>query len=307
MGEAVFSRSIPTSDADALCCEWEASDELFTFAGPAVWYTAEPRENPRYGVQMFERWRSAVARARPEQLLFPAQPDPHLRVPHVTHRLLNGRPRFTTYDGRRTARAVAVITNAGGAAADRWADVVLRNRFATAGGVHLYGPQWAWKDYHSIFGRISWRPQSYRGELADAYRACGLGDPSPGAITSLNTTKYEVCARYHAAICLENFVEPFYFSEKFVDAVLSDCVPIYHAHPTVRDGVLRGASWIDPADHGMSVRRTIAAALAADRIEIAARNRAWLVSPAARETEWTSVWARIAEVLRKQHGVRSPG
>jgi hypothetical protein len=35
---------------------------------------------------------------------------------------------------------------------------------------------------------------------------------------------------------------------QFVDAVMAGCVPIYHAHETVRDTVLVGARWVDPAE-----------------------------------------------------------
>ena len=77
--------------------------------------------------------------------------------------------------------------------------------------------------------------------------------------------KVGLFSRYHAAICLENTLEPYYFTEKFVDGVRAGCVPVYRAHPTVRDGVLRGARWVDPTDFGLSAKRTLEFALSLDR------------------------------------------
>jgi hypothetical protein len=77
---------------------------------------------------------------------------------------------------------------------------------------------------------------------------------------------------------MENADEPNYFTEKFVEAVIAGCVPVYHANRSVRDTFLTGAVWFDPADYGFDPKATIDAALNADRDAVAAANRSWLQS-----------------------------
>ncbi len=101
---------------------------------------------------------------------------------------------------------------------------------------------------------------------------------------------------------MENTQEPYYFTEKFVDAVAAGCVPIYRAHPTVRDTFLEGATWIDPAEHDGRVSMTLRAALAADRTAIAAKNFHWLGRPEVLATRESSVFDRIASILAQKAG-----
>jgi hypothetical protein len=77
---------------------------------------------------------------------------------------------------------------------------------------------------------------------------------------------------------MENADEASYFTEKFVEAALAGCVPIYHANDSVRNTFLVGADWIDPADFSFDPRKTIDAALRADREAIAVRNQRWIES-----------------------------
>jgi hypothetical protein len=112
--------------------------------------------------------------------------------------------------------------------------------------------------------------------------------------------KWTAVSRYHAAVCFENTQEPQYFTEKFVDAVAAGCVPVYRAHPTVRDGVLRGAAWIDPADHGDDVDATLDAALRADREAVAEQNARWLTSDGVQRTGMSAVYEQVATVLRSR-------
>lgn len=296
----IFSTAFAAAEADALLCEWDVSDELFTFPGAAAWYTAEPRENPHFGVQMRSYWMDAITRARPGQLLYPAHPDQQYRVPHVTHGLVDGRPARSYYDGPRRPKAAAVIGNAGGQRSDWWPEIELRNRFVSDRGVDVYGPRWLWGQFRpQLFFRNRAVP-GYQGEAEEVYLGRGIGDRIPRSSWPVNTVKVGLLSRYHAAICLENSVEPEYFSEKFVDGVLACCVPIYRAHPTVRDGILRGARWVDPADFGMSVRRTLTFALKLNRQEVAEQNRAWFESEAVQASEQTRVWTRIAQILKNQ-------
>ena len=297
-GACLFSTSLAPHEADGLLCQDHVYDEIHSFDGPAAWYTMEPRTNPQYGVLRNAKEVEAMALLRPEQQLHPAHIDPAFRVPHMTHSRVGGQVRRAAWSGSRIRRAAAVVGNAGGHPRDWWPDIAVRNRFVTARGVDLFGPAWLWRNFRSW--RWGWRrgAPGYRGEAAAAYTALGFAGALPSQTMTENIVKIELLARYHAAICLENTVEPFYFTEKFVDAVRAGCVPIYRAHPTVRDGVLRGARWVDPSEFGMSPRRTLARALALDRTEVAAQNDAWLESAAVRATEEFAVWAQIGDILR---------
>jgi hypothetical protein len=82
-----------------------------------------------------------------------------------------------------------------------------------------------------------------------------------------------------------------------VNAARAGCVPIYHAHSTVRERFLQGARWIDPADHDFNVERTIRAALAADHDRIREQNYTWLQSSQLDPTEGYAIWTRIANIL----------
>lgn len=284
---ARFSTEFTPDQADALACEWAPTEELLHFPGPSAWYTAEPRTNPRIGVLAHAEQRRFLTLLRPEQILHHAHDDPRFRVPHMTHETIDPAP---AAQGRRSG-AAAVVSNYGGPLGNRGPGIRLRNAFVTAPGVDLYGRRDKWRHYRSRW--LSWpaAPPGFRG---------GVEEAAPDKVTLLS--------RYHTAVCLENTREPWYFSEKFVDGARAGCVPVYHAHPTVRDGVLAGAFWIDPADHDMDPVRTLAAAAAADRDAVAEQNRAWLDSEAVGATSMEAVWTRVAEALRTQarSAVRPP-
>lgn len=280
---ARFSTAMSARDADALLCEWAPHNEMLTFDGPSAWYTAEARTNPRIGVLAHADQRRFLGLLRPEQMLHHAHEDPRFRVPHMTH----GTAEPTDREGSRVPAAATVVSNYGGPIRNRGPEVRLRNAFVTARGVHLYGRRSKWKHFRPHAWSWPREPASYRGEVDDV---C--------------PDKIDLLAEYHVAICMENTCEPWYFSEKLVDGVRAGCVPIYHAHPTVRDGVLRGARWVDPADHGLDVDRTIAHALSMDREEIARTNFAWLESEGVRATSQERVWSKIADAV--QHQGREP-
>ena len=86
-------------------------------------------------------------------------------------------------------------------------------------------------------------------------------------------------------MCLENCTEAYYFTEKFVYAVRAGCIPVYHAHATVKTSFLSGARWIDPADFAFSPRRTIDFALNQDQMEFRSINDAWLESGILADTD----------------------
>jgi hypothetical protein len=110
----------------------------------------------------------------------------------------------------------------------------------------------------------------------------------------------EFLAKYKVAVCLENSIEPYYFTEKFVNAVRAGCVPVYHAHPTVRNGILRGASWVDPADYGFNVPKTIRVALATPLQKVHAINRAWMTYPEVQATHFDGIWGQLAGIFTRK-------
>lgn len=107
-------------------------------------------------------------------------------------------------------------------------------------------------------------------------------------------------SEYSFIVCLENSYEPHYFTEKFVNAARAGCVPIYQAHPTVRQSVLRDASWIDPADYGCDVERTFEAALHCDVDTIVQKNAEWLDTAPLKKTDGYAVWSEIAEYFERR-------
>jgi hypothetical protein len=160
----------------------------------------------------------------------------------------------------------------------------LRNRMILEPRVELFGRRSAW-DRFTHCPRI-WRrgvPGNYRGEIK---------------VAPMQEKFCEFLSAYKVNLCLENSCEPYYFSEKFVNAARAGCIPVYRAHPTVVSRFLRGAKWIDPADHGWSPRRTIEYALSADRLEFQKANDAWLESGIVDETGFLGFWNRLHLLIK---------
>ena len=162
----------------------------------------------------------------------------------------------------------------------RHPDLTYRNRIITQPGVDLYGRE-GWRRYRaSRFSLRAAPPESYRGPLPGDWPA---------------SEKRELMAKYRYAVCLENMNEPNYFTEKFVEAVCAGCVPIYRAHPTVRDTVLKGASWIEPDQYFHHEDSQLDKNLAL----ILSRNSSWLAENREfRSTSHSAIFTRIAATLR---------
>jgi Glycosyltransferase family 10 (fucosyltransferase) C-term len=102
---------------------------------------------------------------------------------------------------------------------------------------------------------------------------------------------------YKVAVCLENSVEPHYFTEKFVNAARAGCIPVYQAHPTVRNRFLSSAKWVDPADFDFSAERTIKFALVADQSAFREQNDDWLRSGVLAETDDGKTLSRLHMIV----------
>ena len=75
------------------------------------------------------------------------------------------------------------------------------------------------------------------------------------------------------------------------------CIPVYHAHATVKTSFLSGARWIDPADFGFSSRRTIEFALDQDQTKFRSINDAWLESGILAATDELKVIPKLHEII----------
>ncbi len=112
-------------------------------------------------------------------------------------------------------------------------------------------------------------------------------------------------SNYKVAVCLENCVEANYFTEKFVNATRAGCIPVYHAHPTVKERFLADARWVDPVDFDFSPRRTIEHALAQDQSEFRRVNDAWLMSGVLEKTDDRSYFQKLHDIMKWKLGKNS--
>jgi hypothetical protein len=275
--ESIFSSAFKSDEADALLCEWAPSDELFTFPRRKGWYCCEPICQFReLGGGNWPRFRDQLDA---HEFLNHNHPNPTYRVPHVTHfqRL------EVNSNLERIDRAIAIVSNHGGSPWRSHPHIRYRNCFITHPKVDLFGRS-GWNHYRSKWYSKRCAPGNYRGEIPGDWPADG---------------KRDLMARYKVAICLENMNEPYYFTEKFVEAVCAGCIPVYRAHPTIRDAILKGARWIDPTEYHDDPDLTLSAALKADADIFSESNREWLQNGNLASTSHTSVYARLETILRE--------
>jgi hypothetical protein len=103
------------------------------------------------------------------------------------------------------------------------------------------------------------------------------------------------------AVCLENtFDSPNYFTEKFVNAARAGCIPVFHAVPSVQEGRLVGARWVDPVSFAFNPKATLLFALNQDISGYQAANDAWLDSPHLQTTHRDAIWQRIGELMLRK-------
>jgi len=253
-GTAVFSIDIPTEKADALLCEWAPHPELFTFPRRKAWYCCEPQCQFR-GLGN-GTWPKIKARLGHNEFLWHGHPDERYRVPHITH----FEPLVMNTRTDRMRKAIAIVSNHGGSPWKRHPDIAYRNRLITHPDVDLYGRS-GWTRYRQHWYSPPKAPANYRGEIPGDWPAAG---------------KRDLMAKYKVAICLENMLEPHYFTEKFVEAVVAGCVPVYRARPELEHAVLSDARWIDPANRTGSIQTVIFDALNSDSKAVLDQNFEWL-------------------------------
>jgi hypothetical protein len=273
---AVFIRDLPVERADALLCEWEPQQELFTFPRRRAWYCCEPA--CQFKSIQNGSWIRIRDRLKPPEFLWHGHPNPTYRIPHQTH--------FETphiNDNKsRSKRAVAIVSNYGGNSWFRHPDLAYRNRLITSQNVDLFGRE-TWQSYRQSWLSPARCPSNYKGELTGDW-------PS--------SQKRELMGRYKVCVCLENMNEPGYFTEKFVEAVIAGCIPVYRASADIKETVLQGASWFDPADPRWPAEKAIEAALDADFEEHFEKNFQWLKNSLfLKQTSVDSIFENIAMAL----------
>lgn len=278
-GDILLSTRLPLEQADALLCDFVPTPNLYRAKIPSAWYCCEPVSSLR-GHRVTPRVLNARLRLPPSRTLHHAHTDARYRVPAIA-----SRDQLFFVDGpRRKARAVAIVSYAGTPGL-RWDALQKRNAMILHERVDLFGNERTWSTFKpSMWARPS-PPANFRGSVPGTW---GSGQ------------KIALLSLYHATVCMENTSEPYYFTEKFVDAVMAGCVPVYHAHETVRDTLLVGAKWVDPAQFDFDPARTIDYALSQDREAWSAINRRWLESENARSTTWRAIMERACQILRAQ-------
>lgn len=277
--EILYSDAVVLQEADALLALYDPTEELLRFQGPKLWYTYEPSWHTHY--RRHPVGRRLVKALSPSERLYFANPDPFYRVPNITFSDELSKPRLNR--PRRTA-AVATVNYFGGRFWFLKPHIWLRNRMILEPGVELFGRRSQWESFRHF--PMIWRrgcPANYRGETQ---------------FTHLEEGFCEFLSRYKVYVCLENSCEPYFFTEKLVNAARAGCIPVYHAHPTVADRFLKGAKWVDPQEHGFSARGTLDHALAADQAVFQKANDAWLDSGVLNETGFLGFWNRVHALLK---------
>ena len=270
-------------EADALLVLYDPSDELLRFTGPKLWFTSEPSWHSHFHSHPVGK--RLVRELEVSERAFYGHPDARYRVPHPTYSGGLSRPRVASV--RRAV--VAIVSNFGGRLWFLKSHFRTRNRMILHRSVELFGKPDAWANFRHF-------PKLWTRRPPDNY----MGQPPAGA----DDEGIRFLSAYKVAVCLENCTEAYYFTEKFVNAVRAGCVPVYHAHATVKTSFLSGARWIDPADFAFSPRRTIDFALNQDQMEFRSINDAWLESGILADTDDLQVVPKLHEIISGKLRIR---
>lgn len=280
----VFDPAIPLDRCDGMLIWGQMKEEFLSYGGPRAWYISESLGFNSFRTRLSRR---ALKVLGEHEFLHHSNPNPKYRCPAVTHYGELTLPPA----GPRTGNILATVNDFGNRIWWIRKPFVLRNSFILHPSVDLYGSRESWVR----FKRWPWSrpalPANYRGPTTA--RNCW----HPDYVAYLS--------RYRINVCLENECLPYWFTEKFSNTARAGCVPVYHAHPTVRDTYLRGARWIDPVDFDFDVEATLAAAQAADAEAIREQNYRWLQSELLRATEGYAIWTRIADIFVERLAGRS--
>lgn len=273
-----YSFEIPFDKADGLIALYDPSAELLDFNGPKLWCTYEPKWHSHYHKHPIGK--KLVKVLKNSEWAYYANPDDRYRVPHI---VASDSVRKVRKD-LVSPRAIAMVSNFGGRLWFLNRQISLRNRMILCSQVELYGRSKSWSNFRH-FPKL-WKvepPENYMGEVDGGH---------------LDDSFIEFLSGYKVCICLENSCEPYYFTEKFVNAVRAGCIPVYYAHPTVEENFLKGAMWINPQDFNFDPIKTIEHALSQDIQTLTKANDTWLNSGILNKMTHAGFWEQICSIMK---------
>ncbi len=276
-----FDPDVPFAKADGVL-SWGGvpNTEFLSFRGIRAWYISEPINERCFKTKNAKH---ALKSLSASEFLHHSSTDARYHVPAVTHY----GPRQALYRNDRPIELGATVNNFGNRGWRLMRAHRLRNAFVTDPRVSLFGSKESWLNFRSWPWARAGSPSNY------------IGHPNAGDWHQSSFCQF--LTQFKIYVCLENSITPFWFTEKMVNAARAGCVPIYHAHPTVRERFLKGAFWIDPKDYNFNIDRTIRAALECDHEAVRSQNYSWLKSSQLDPTEGFAIWTQIAEILLERH------
>ena len=277
----IYSPRLPLAEADGLVVLYDPSAELLDFKGPKLWFTLEPSWHHHF--HRHPVGKKLMRILDNSEHVFYGNPDPKYRVPHPTYR---GPTMTMPRMHESKPAAVACINNFGGRTWFLKRRIRLRNRMVLCPLVELFGSPESWRKFRYF-------PQFWLQRPPPNFQ----GRTAPGK-DYYGEEYARFLSGYKVALCLENCAERDYFTEKFVNAARAGCIPVYHAHPSIRRRFLAGAKWVDPADFDFSPRKTIEYALAQDQSEFRLANDAWLESGILAETDDLKVFPTLHNIMK---------
>jgi hypothetical protein len=276
-----YSTEISFSNANALLCLYSPVEEMLNFQEPKLWVTIEPRWHSFWNKGIGKKLSRNL---KLDEIAYYRHPNPEYRVPHLTS-YSNVDPfkkiRVTDFPQEK---AVAVVSNYGGRIHFLKKHIQIRNKLILSPLVNLYGSRNSWNQYRHF--PFLWKvspPSNYCGEVS------GNFDDLIGFLS-----------QYKVNVCLENSFEPYYFTEKFVNSIRAGCIPVYHAHSTVKETFLKGAIWVDPSDFNFEPRATIKFALEQDIHHYRRINDEWLDSDILSTTTIHSFYEKICQIMERK-------
>lgn len=274
MDNIFYSAKLPLKEADALVVLYDPCEDLLAFQGPKLWFTMEPSWHHHFKKNKIGR--KLIKTLDASQHIFYNNPESRYRIPHPTY----SRELTTVRQFSPKVAAVAVVSNFGGRFWFLKPHIWLRNKFILSPLVELYGNPASWLEFQKpATPWLKGPPKNFQGKV-------------------LENNSLELFSKYKVAVCLENCTETNYFTEKFVNAVRAGCIPVYHAHPSVKKLYLNGARWVDPIDFGFSPSKTIRFALQQNLEEYREANDAWLNSGILKETDSHNTFGKLHDILK---------
>jgi hypothetical protein len=121
----------------------------------------------------------------------------------------------------------------------------------------------------------------WSNQLGKSYKGVLDGYHGKFNLNSAGRTKYSALYDYKYSICIENCSKYNYFSEKFTDAILCWCVPIYYGCPNISEYFPPGSYYyVDITKKGSfdEILRIISKPITAENVEALRRARELIIN-----------------------------